>query len=147
MTYAFYRPESGNRWRPRFIHHASTRGAERLWLSLDLPEDYDLIKTLHEDVSNRVPDYGAREIVAWIAAHADWFEKAAKILYLLGVLALALNLWRAISFSSLLLRGAQLLTLDVRDRRRDLENRVARLNQRVAALSTEAEAAAKRSIE
>ena len=80
----------------------------------------------------------------WIAAHADWFENAAKILYLLGALALALNLWRAISFSSLLLRGAQLLTLDVRDRRRDLENRVARLNQRVAALSTEAEAAAKR---
>ena len=80
----------------------------------------------------------------WIAAHADWFEKAAKIFYLLGVLALALNLWRAISFSSLLLRGAQLLNLDVRDRRRDLENRVSRLNQRVAALSAEADAAAKR---
>ncbi len=80
----------------------------------------------------------------WIAAHADWFEKASKILYLLGALALALNLWRAISFSSLLLHGAQLLTLDVRDRRRDLENRVARLNQRVAALSAEAETAARR---
>lgn len=80
----------------------------------------------------------------WIAAHADWFEKAAKILYLLGALALALNLWRAFSFSGLLLRGAQLLNLDVRDRRRDLENRVARLNQRVAALSAEADAAATR---
>ena len=80
----------------------------------------------------------------WIAAHADWFERAGKILYLLGALALALNLWRAISFSSLLLRGAQLLDLDVRDRRRDLENRVARLNQRVAALSAELDAAAKR---
>ena len=80
----------------------------------------------------------------WIAAHADWLERAAKILYLLGALALAQNLWRAISFSSLLLRGAQLLTLDLRDRRRDLENRVARLNQRVAALSAETDAAAKR---
>ena len=78
----------------------------------------------------------------WIS-HGDWFERASKILYLLGALALALNLWRALSFASLLLRGAQLLNLDIRDRRRDLENRVARLNQRVAALSAEAEAAAK----
>ena len=39
-------------------------------------------------------------------------------------LALALNLWRAIGFASLLLRGAQLLNLDVRDRRRDLDSRV-----------------------
>jgi len=80
----------------------------------------------------------------WITAHANWFERAAQILCLLGALALALNLWRAISFSSLLLRGAQLLDLDVRDRRRDLENRVARLNQRVAALSAESDSAAKR---
>ncbi len=80
----------------------------------------------------------------WVAAHAVWFENAAKVLYLLGALAIALNLWRAISFSGLLLRGAQLLDLDVQERRRDLESRVARLNQRVAALSVEAEAAAQR---
>ena len=65
------------------------------------------------------------------------------ILYLLGALALALNLWRALNFATLLLRGAQLLNLDVRDRRRDLENRAARLHQRVATLSAEADAAAK----
>ena len=57
--------------------------------------------------------------------HGAWFETAAKILYVLGALALALNLWRAIGFASLLLRGAQLLNLDVRDRRRDLDSRVA----------------------
>ncbi len=79
----------------------------------------------------------------WISARADWFERAAMILYLLGALALALNLWRALNFATLLLRGAQLLNLDVRDRRRDLENRAARLHQRVAALSAEADAAAK----
>ncbi len=80
----------------------------------------------------------------WISAHGAWFETASKVLYLLGALALALNLWRALSFSSLLIRGSQLLNLDVRDRRRDLENRLARLEQRVGALSTEADAAAKR---
>jgi len=80
----------------------------------------------------------------WTAAHGAWFETASKVLYVLGALALLLNLWRAVTFSSLLLRGAQLLNLDLRDRRRDLDNRLARLNQRVVALSAEAEAAAKR---
>jgi hypothetical protein len=79
----------------------------------------------------------------WVAAHGAWFETAAKVLYVIGALALALNLWRAIGFASLLLRGSQLLNLDVRDRRRDLDNRVARLSQRVAALSADADAAAK----
>ncbi len=79
----------------------------------------------------------------WVASHGAWFETAAKVLYLIGALALALNLWRAIGFASLLLRGAQLLNLDVRDRRRDLDNRIARLSQRVAALSADADAAAR----
>ena len=79
-----------------------------------------------------------------VRAHASQLGIAAKVLYVLAALALALNLWRAVSFSSLLLRGAQLLTQDVRDRRRDLEARTARLNQRVAALTADAEAAARR---
>ena len=78
-----------------------------------------------------------------IRAHASGLETAAKIFYVLAALALALNLWRAVSFSSLLLRGTQLLNQDVRDRRRDLETRGARLSQRVAALSADADAAAK----
>ncbi len=80
---------------------------------------------------------------AWIAAHSDWLEKAAEILVVLGVLALALNLWRALGFSTLLFRGSRLLIHDARERRRDLEARAERLNQRIAALSAEAEAAAK----
>lgn len=69
VSYAFYRPESGNRWRPYFTRHAATAGAERLWLSLDYREDYDLIKALHESVAATTPDYGAREIIDWIRAH------------------------------------------------------------------------------
>jgi hypothetical protein len=81
---------------------------------------------------------------AWIAAHAEWFDRASQVLYLLGALALALNLWRALGFSNLLLRGARMLNLESRERRRDLDQRAARLNQRVAALTAEADAAAKR---
>ncbi len=105
------------------------------------------VSFLHGDAAQSAIHGAAPQVAPagdWIAAHGEWFDRAAKILYLLGALALALNLWRAISFSSLLLRGAQHLSLDLRDRRRDLDNRLARLNQRVAALSTEAEAAAKR---
>ncbi|RBP05032.1 hypothetical protein DFR50_13717 [Roseiarcus fermentans] len=80
----------------------------------------------------------------WIRTHGSWFETAAKILYALGALALALNLWRAVGFATLVMRGAQLLNLDVRDRRRDLDDRVARLSQRVAALSAAADTAARR---
>ena len=59
-------------------------------------------------------------------------------------MAIALNLWRALGFSNLILRGARLLNLEVRERRRDLDQRAIRLNQRVAALAAEAEGAAKR---
>jgi outer membrane murein-binding lipoprotein Lpp len=80
----------------------------------------------------------------WVATHSAWFDRAAQILFLLGALAIALNLWRALGFSNLLLRGGRLLTSEVRDRRNDLDSRAARLNQRVAALTMEADAAAKR---
>jgi hypothetical protein len=88
---------------------------------------------------------GALEpVAAWIAAHGEWFGRASQVLYVLGALAIALNLWRALGFSNLLLRGARLLNLESRERRRDFDQRATRLNQRVAALTAEAEAAAKR---
>jgi KAP family P-loop domain len=80
----------------------------------------------------------------WVAAHGAWFDRAAQILFILGAFAIALNLWRALGFSNLLLRGGRVLTNEVRDRRSDLDARAARLNQRVAALTAEAEAAASR---
>jgi len=88
---------------------------------------------------------GELEPVAnWVTAHGEWFDRASQVLYLLGALAIALNLWRALGFSNLLLRGTRLLNLEARERRCDLDQRAARLNQRVAALTTEADAAAKR---
>jgi hypothetical protein len=85
-----------------------------------------------------------KSVAAWIEAHGDWFDRASQVLLVLGALAIALNLWRALSFSNLLLRGARLLNHEVRERRRDLEARATGLNQRVAALTNEAEAAARR---
>jgi len=69
VSYGFYRPESGELWHPRFIRHAATRGGEDLLVTLDYPEDYALIRRLHEALSARVPRYGAGEIIEWIRAN------------------------------------------------------------------------------
>ena len=85
-----------------------------------------------------------KPVGGWMAAHGSLFDRVSQVLTLLGVLAIALNLWRAFTFSNLLLRGARLLGAEVRERRRDLDGRVARLSERVASLTADADAAAKR---
>jgi spore coat polysaccharide biosynthesis protein SpsF len=71
VSYGFYRPENGDRWRPRFIRHATCVGAEELLVTLDFPEDYDLIRRLHEDLASTDPHYAAADIVRWIRAHPE----------------------------------------------------------------------------
>ena len=106
-----------------------------------------ILRFLHGDTATSAIEQGSDSLKSasdWVAAHGSWFDRAAQILFILGALAVALNLWRALQFSNLLLRGGRLLTNEVRDRRNDLDSRAARLNQRVAAMTAEAEAAAKR---
>jgi ABC-type Na+ transport system ATPase subunit NatA len=106
-----------------------------------------ILRFLHGQTATDAIEHGSDSLKPagdWVAAHGDWFDRAAQILFILGALAIALNLWRALGFSNLLLRGGRLLTSEVRDRRNDLDSRAARLNQRVAALTAESDAAAKR---
>jgi hypothetical protein len=106
-----------------------------------------VLRFLHGQTAADAIEHGSDSLKPagdWVAAHGDWFDRAAQILFILGALAIALNLWRALGFSNLLLRGARLLTQETRERGQDLEARAARLNQRVAALTAEADAAAKR---
>src|ERR1700733_2522575 len=106
-----------------------------------------ILRFLHGQTATAAIEQGSDSLKPagdWVAAHGDWFDRAAQILFILGALAIALNLWRALGFSNLLLRGARLLTQETRERRQDLEARAARLNQRVAALTAESDAAAKR---
>ena len=105
-----------------------------------------ILRFLHGDTATATIEHGNDSLKPagdWVAAHGDWFDRAAQVLFILGALAIALNLWRALQFSNLLLRGSRLLTQETRERRQDLEARAARLNQRVAALTAEADAAAK----
>ncbi len=75
VSYGFYRPESGGRWRPRFIRHASCAGAEDVLVTLDYPEDYGLIRRLHEELSAVDPQYSAGDIVRWVRAHPHLEER------------------------------------------------------------------------
>ncbi|MGO8797628.1 MAG: hypothetical protein ACLQJL_00905 [Roseiarcus sp.] len=77
------------------------------------------------------------------AAHAGLISNIVAALSGLGVIALAVNLWRALQFTAMLFRGAGLLGYDVRERQRDLDTASARLNRRIAALTAETEAAAR----
>ena len=79
----------------------------------------------------------------WLAAHQGWLVDVSKALTTIGAVALLVVLWRAFAFAGLLYRGQRLLGHDMRERRRDLEASAARLNQRVAALDAQAEAAAR----
>jgi hypothetical protein len=106
-----------------------------------------ILRFLHGQTATDAIEHGSDSLKPagdWVATHGDWFDRAAQILFILGALAIALNLWRALGFSNLLLRGGRLLISEVRDRRNDLDSRAARLNQRVAALTAESDAAAKR---
>jgi spore coat polysaccharide biosynthesis protein SpsF len=79
VSLGFYRPESGNRWHPRFIDHAVCKGAEGLLVTLDYAEDYDLIKALHEDLAGNAPAYGAAELITWIHAHNDLHQRCVDV--------------------------------------------------------------------
>ena len=106
-----------------------------------------ILRFLHGQTATSAIEQGSDSLKPagdWVAAHGGWFDRAAQILFILGALAIALNLWRALGFSNLLLRGSRLLTQETRERRQDLEARAARLNQRVTTLTAEADAAAKR---
>jgi hypothetical protein len=78
-----------------------------------------------------------------LTAHAAWIDAAVAVLAVLGALALALNLWRAFLFTGALLRGVRLLNVDLRERGRDLDAALARVNRRIDALTAEAETAAR----
>jgi hypothetical protein len=78
----------------------------------------------------------------WLTAHDDLLATGADVFVVLALLALLLTVWRAFGFSALLFRGFRLLNQDLKERRRELDASSARLNQRVAQLTAEAEAAA-----
>jgi spore coat polysaccharide biosynthesis protein SpsF len=79
VSYGFYRPDAGDRWRPRFIGHAAARGGERMLVTLDHREDYELIQTVYEDLSRTSPLFGAAAIIDWIRAHPEAHARCLQV--------------------------------------------------------------------
>jgi spore coat polysaccharide biosynthesis protein SpsF len=79
VSYGFYRPEVGDRWKPRFISHPSCKGNEDVLVTLDYEEDYELIKQAYEELSKVNPYFSAKDIVAWVRAHPKQHEKCQKV--------------------------------------------------------------------
>lgn len=79
VSYGLYRPESGDRWKPRFIKHPRAAGGEGLLVTLDYREDYELIKALHEDLAAQGSEYGAPEIIRWIRSHPELHEPCLRV--------------------------------------------------------------------
>jgi hypothetical protein len=85
----------------------------------------------------------ATAVADWLTTHDDWIGDVIAAFIVIGVIALALNLWRAFIFTASLSRGARLLNFDLRERGRDLDAASARINRRIATLTSEAEAASR----
>lgn len=79
VSYGFYRPEAGDQWKPRFISHPSCKGGEDILVTLDYMEDYELIKELYEELSQRGPFFSATDIIAWVRAHPKHHGKCRKV--------------------------------------------------------------------
>ena len=78
VSYGFYRPETSDRWRPRFITHKATRGAENLWVTLDYQEDYEMIRRIYEDLTPRMPMFGAADVIGWIRTNPEAHDRCTR---------------------------------------------------------------------
>lgn len=90
---------------------------------------------------------GMKGAASWVTGHIGLLSSAGSLSKLLGLLCIALLLWRAWRFSQPLWRGAKLLDLDIAARKSDLDHQIAHHAQRVDALSREADALAERAAE
>ena len=75
----------------------------------------------------------------WMSAHIAWLSLAKKAAYILAVVLVAANLWRAFSFAQPILTGVRLLKADLVNRRRDLDGLYAHQTKRVDGLASDVE--------
>ncbi|MDX7952403.1 P-loop NTPase fold protein, partial [Lichenihabitans sp. Uapishka_5] len=85
--------------------------------------------------------------VDWLGAHRGWLAPLHQLLQLAGVVALAINVVRALRFVQPIARGVTLLQGDLDARRHDLDGLVAHQARRVEALSRDLEQASSRAAE
>lgn len=69
VSYRFYRAESGDRYRPKYINYESPLGRPDIWVTLDYLEDYQLLKALYEDMASKNVCFGIVDVIQWVDCH------------------------------------------------------------------------------
>lgn len=79
VSYRFYRPESGDRYKPMFIKYAGELNRPELRVTLDYREDYDLIKAAYEALAPANPDFTAVDVIRWLDANPVIRDAAIRV--------------------------------------------------------------------
>lgn len=79
VSYRFYRPESGDRYKPMFIKYSGELNRPELRVTLDYREDYDLIKAVYEALFPANPDFTAIDVIRWLDAHPSIRDAAIRV--------------------------------------------------------------------
>jgi spore coat polysaccharide biosynthesis protein SpsF len=79
VSYRFYRPESGDRYKPYFIRYTGELNRPELRVTLDYREDYDLIKAVYEALAPVKPEFGAVDVIGWLDLHTDLRDAAIAV--------------------------------------------------------------------
>jgi spore coat polysaccharide biosynthesis protein SpsF len=74
VSYGFYRDDRRDRWKPRWITPPSCVDGAGLVMTLDYPEDYELLRHAHEALAAHAPLYSAVDLIAWVRSHPELEE-------------------------------------------------------------------------
>ena len=74
-----------------------------------------------------------------IASHGEAMARAVEAFIALGVILIALNLWRALSFETIIARGLRFWRRDLRPRQENLDGSIKRLRDKVTGLRSDVE--------
>ncbi len=71
VSIPFYRPENRSRYRPIFLSFFPPETCRRVWVGLDYPEDYALIRACYETLAPGDPFFNASRIVDFCLERRD----------------------------------------------------------------------------
>lgn len=79
VSYRFYRVESGDKYKPRFIKYSGELNRPELRVTLDYREDYELIKAAYEALFPVNPHFTAVDVIRWLDANPAVRDAAIRV--------------------------------------------------------------------
>ena len=79
VSYPFYRKENREAFSPYFIKYIDDRNRPDLRITLDYPQDYELIKHAYEELSCFSKEFGVRDVIHWLDAHPGLRDRSIEV--------------------------------------------------------------------